>query len=142
MTFRQQMDPQTGAFTQEDLPNYSPAALVMMDYTWRLAGITEETDALNWNVRSGHEAAQGATFRLPTDGGQTAGMTYDGKGADLTLAGKSLGRIEGVARLVTGKTGAPQALLGISEKPEKITLRLMGRPARKLTIKPNERVVL
>ena len=142
MTFRQQMDPQTGKFTQEDLPNYSPAALVMMDYTWRLAGITEEAHALHWNVRPGHAAAEGANFRLPTDAGTTAAMTYDGKGAALSLAGKALGRIDGVVRLVTGKTGAPLALLGISEKPEKITLRLTGGSVRKLTIKPNERLSL
>ena len=142
MTFRQQMDPETGRFTQEDLPNYSPAALVMMDYTWRLAGVVEATEALHWNVRPGHAAADEARFSLPTDGGATAAMTYDGKGAGLSLAGKPLGRIDGVARLVTGKTGTAQAVLGISEKLEKITLRLTGRPARRLTIKPNERIAL
>lgn len=35
--FRQQMDPQTGAFTQADPSGYSPAALVFLDYTRRLS---------------------------------------------------------------------------------------------------------
>jgi len=142
MTFRQQMNPQTGAFTREDLPNYSPAALVMMDYTWRLAGVTEEADALHWNIRPDHTAACGAQFSLPTDGGATAGMRYEVRGAELKLAGKVLAHVDGVVRLVTSKTGTPQSLIGISEKPEKIALRLTGRPVRRLTIKPNERVVL
>ncbi|MFT4077066.1 MAG: alpha-L-rhamnosidase [Asticcacaulis sp.] len=142
MTFRQQLNPQTGAVMAEDLPNYSPAALVMMDFTWRLAGVVEARDTLHWNVRPGHAAAEEARFDLPTDAGAIATMAYDGKGAALTLAGKPLGRIEGMARLVTTKVGAPQALLGISEKTEKITLRLIGRPTRKLTIKPNERIAL
>ena len=142
MTFRQQMDPVSGTFTQEDLPNYSPAALVMMDYTWRLAGVTEERDALHWNVRTGHAVADHALFRLPTDRGGTAALTYDARGAVLTLSGKSLGRIDGVARLVTDKTGAATGLVGISEKPEKVKLRLANRPVRTLTIRPNERVAL
>ncbi len=35
--FRQQMDPQTGDFTQADPSGYSPAALVYLDYTRRLS---------------------------------------------------------------------------------------------------------
>jgi hypothetical protein len=34
--FRQQMDPQTGDFTQADSSGYSPAALVYLDFTRRL----------------------------------------------------------------------------------------------------------
>ena len=51
MTFRQQLDPLTGAFTHEGPPDYSPTALLMLDYTWRLAGVCEEGDSLEWNVR-------------------------------------------------------------------------------------------
>ena len=35
--FRQQMDPQTGAFTQDDPGGYTPTALVFLDFTHRLA---------------------------------------------------------------------------------------------------------
>ena len=142
MTFRQQMDPLSGKFTQEDLPNYSPAALVMMDYTWRLAGITEEPDALYWNIRPGHAVADHAQFRLPTDGGGMAMMAYDSKGATLRLSGNTFGHIDGVARLVTDKSGVAKALVGISEKSEKVKLRLVNRPVRTLTIRPNERIAL
>ena len=69
--FRQQMDPLTGGFSQEDPAGYSPCALVMLDYTWRLAGIVEEPDALHWNIRPEHAAAQSARFRLTSDTGRS-----------------------------------------------------------------------
>lgn len=50
--FRQQVDPETGQFTTGESSNYSPAALVMLDYTWRLA------DSIGWRVRIGHPRAQ------------------------------------------------------------------------------------
>jgi len=66
-TLRQQVDPLDGDFTQQDAPNYSPSALIMVDSTWRLAGVHEEPDALHWNVRPGHPAAESARFRMRTD---------------------------------------------------------------------------
>ena len=61
-TFRQQLDPLTGIFTQGDAPNYSPAALVMVDFTWRLAGVREEAGAIEWNVRPAHAELEAAIF--------------------------------------------------------------------------------
>jgi hypothetical protein len=34
--FRQQLDPQTGVFTQPDPGGYSPAALVFLEFAYRL----------------------------------------------------------------------------------------------------------
>src|SRR5262249_35889821 len=48
--FLQQMDPLTGRFTP-DRGNYSPAALVFVDFTWRLRGVRAVRDTLEWNVR-------------------------------------------------------------------------------------------
>jgi hypothetical protein len=143
LTFRQQADPQTGFFSLEDAPGYSPTSLVMMDYTWRLAGVHEEPEALHWNVRPGHPAAESARFGMRTDGGRHAAMSYSGHGADLSLAGKPLGRIEGGAvRLVTDKAGMPLALLGISEEPQRVTARLAGQKPREVAVKANQRVGL
>jgi hypothetical protein len=140
-SFRQQIDPETGAFTHgEDQPRYSPCALVMVDYSWRLVGVVEEPDALHWNVRPRHPAAAGAQLALPTDKGGTATMVYNAKGATLTLSGKPIGQIEGgAARLITATDGTPQALLGIEPKPQRVTLRLAGRSPRTLTLHPNGR---
>jgi hypothetical protein len=82
MTFRQQIDPLSGVFSQEDAPGYSPCALVMIDYTWRLAGMTEAPESLFWNVRPGHPAAESAMFDLRTDQGDDAQMRYDAQGAE------------------------------------------------------------
>ncbi len=143
MTFRQQMDPLNAVFTKEDTPNYSPVSLVMMDYTWRLAGVREELDGLHWNVRPGHPAAESARFRVRTDAGRDAEMRYDNHGAELSLGGKRLGRIEsGVVRLVTNKAGVPQALLGISEQPQKVMIRLVNQAPRQVAVRPNQWIAL
>ena len=54
-TFLQQMDPVDGTFTK-DTGDYSPAALVFLDFTWRLAGVRQVGDVLEWNVRPPAEA--------------------------------------------------------------------------------------
>jgi hypothetical protein len=141
--FRQQIDPLDGSFTQEDAPKYSPSALVMVDYTWRLAGICEEHDELHWNIRPGYPAAESADFHLRTNDGRDAELHYREHGAELSFAGKPLARIEsGAARLVTDKSGAAVALTGICEEPQKIVFRLADRQQRALTVRPNEKIAL
>ncbi len=135
-TFRQQMDPLTGAFNAEDPAGYSPAALVMMDYTWRLAGIDETGEHLNWNIRPGHPAAQGAVFTMTTDGGRTAELRYGKDGATLSLAGRPVAAVSGTGRVTTDKTGAPVSATGIDLRPQKMTLRVNGRDTR-LVLTPN-----
>ena len=137
-SFRQQLDPATGEFTRGGESGYSPAALVMIDYTWRLAGIREDEDSLHWNVRPGHPAARSASFRLRTDAGRTAELRYDDHGAELHLGGKPLGRIEaGAARVVTDRDGTPKGLVGISGQPQKIAIKWAGRAQREITVQPN-----
>lgn len=142
-TFRQQVDPLTGDFTPADAPDYSPCALVMVDYTWRLAGITEEPGELRWNVRPAHPAAESARFRLKTDEGREAVLRYDAQGAELSLVGRPLGRIGGAAaRLVTDQAGHPRALCGIAEQPQQVTLQLAGQAPRTVALEPNQSVAL
>jgi hypothetical protein len=143
ITFRQQLDPLTGEFTREGPPNYSPTALLMLDYTWRLAGVREEGDSLEWNLRFGHPAARSAFFRMRTDANRAAEIRYDRRGAELRLAGKLLGRVDsGVARLVTDSRGLPRELVGISEQPQKVAIRLADRPQREVELQPNARIAL
>jgi hypothetical protein len=143
MTFRQQMDPLDGVFSSQGSPNYSPVSLVLIDYTWRLAGVREDFDTLDWNVRPGHPAAESARFHVRTNAGRDAEMRYDARGADLSLGGKPLARIEsGAVRLVTNPSGVPQALVGISQQPQKIALRLANRQPRAVVVRPNETIAL
>jgi hypothetical protein len=115
----------------------------MLDYTWRLAGVREEADTIEWNVRPGHPAAQSTLFRMRTDGGRIAEMNYDRRGAELHLGGKVLGRIDsGVARLITDSAGVPKALIGISEQPQNVAIRLTGRALQRVTLQTNMRVAL
>ncbi len=142
-SLRQQLDPVTGKFTQSDEPGYSPAALVMLDYTWRLSGVREEGEALHWNVRPGHASSQQARFVLQTDGGSRAEMRYDASGVDLRLDGGTLSRLQsGTARLVTDRRGVPRMLVGIHPEPQRVQLTLQGRPLRTVSVGPNERVSL
>ena len=134
-TFRQQIDPMTGDFNQGDMPAYSPAALLMVDFTWRLAGPREEGETLEWNIRP----MQGSRFSLPFDHGRTAAITYAGKSATLHLDGRVLGTLAaGPARLVTDKQGQPKQLVGITQKEEIVTLTLHPHAPRHFTLQPNQ----
>jgi hypothetical protein len=69
-------------------------------------------------------------------------MHYDAKGADLIVSGKPVCRIEGVTRLTTDQNGALRSLIGISEKPQSVALRLSGRPARRIVVAANQSIAL
>jgi hypothetical protein len=143
VTFRQQIDPVTGEFTKAGQPSYSPAALVMVDFTWRMAGVREEADHLEWNVRPGHAAAQFARFSIRFGKSHTAAMVYDEKGATLHLDGRRLGRIEsGAARLITDQQGRLKRLVSISENAETVSVKMGSRVAQHWTLRANQQVQL
>jgi hypothetical protein len=143
MTFRQQVDPLTGIFTQGDAPNYSPAALVMFDFTWRLAGVREESDTLEWNARPGHAASRNAGFAIVFDKNHRASMRYDETGAALFLDERQIGHIDsGIVRLVTDKRGRPKTLVGISERVETVSLSIGYHTLRKKVLQPDEFISL
>jgi hypothetical protein len=142
-TFRQQLDPLTGEFTQADKPGYSPAALVMMDFTWRLAGVREVEDGLEWNVRPGCAASKEARFAVRLAEGRTAALAYSGKGAALTLDDRRVLRVEqGIARVVGDKQGRPVKLVGIGEHVEHVVLRINGGAVKRFSLEPNQQIAL
>jgi hypothetical protein len=140
-SFRQQLDPLTGTFTTGDLPNYSPACLVLYDFTWRLAGVREEQDHLHWNIRPDSSASANAQFRVSVRNG-IANMRYSGRAAKLILASQQIGEVEGTARLVTDDTGKPLSVTGVSLTPQQVALRLDGIPHRHIRLKPNQTIPL
>jgi hypothetical protein len=144
MSFRQQLDPLNGEFTKGDAPDYSPAGLVMLDYTWRLAGVREqESGSLEWNVRPGHRATRSALFRMRTDAGRTAEMKYDRQGAELRLGAKLVARVDsGTVRSVTDSEGTAGAMVGISEQSQRVAIRLPGQAVRQVTLQANVLVAL
>ena len=137
-SMRQQLDPLTGRFTQEDAPGYSPAALVMVDYTWRLVGFHEDADTIHWNIRPKHPAAKGTTLSRRTDDGRIATIHYNGQGATLTLDGTRVARIDdGAARLTTDRNGNPTALRGIEPGLQRIRLSVANRSPVQLNLAAN-----
>jgi hypothetical protein len=137
-TFRQQMDPETGVFTEGGSKGYSPAALVLVDYTWRLAGIVEVAKRIQWNVRPGCAAAEGTTFTLKLKAGKEAQMRYRKDGAELWLAGSKLADVTGTARVELDGGGLD--IVGITTEHQKVAIaRKQWGAVQRLTIAPNER---
>jgi hypothetical protein len=139
-SFRQQLDPVTGEFTQSGSASYSPAALVLYDYTWRLAGVRRCDDELHWNIHPDCPAAQNGTFRTHVDrGGAVAELRYLPHSAELSLNGKPIAQLEGGARLITGLDGAPHAIVGLLTTVTTVKVRLHGQESRHITLDPNQR---
>ena len=139
-TFRQQLDPMTGEFTDGGSKGYSPAALVLVENTWRLAGIREDAGLIEWSVRPGCSAAEGGRFALKTNSGMMMEMKYEKGGADLMRAGKKIARIDGTARLVTDLYGAAVDLVGIVDGEQTVTLTRPKSGVRTVTLTGNERI--
>lgn len=135
--FRQQMNPWTGDFTETDPGGYSPAALVYVDYLWRLHGVRKAGDELEWNLRA--PKGERTEFRLKAGRG-TALLEYKKGIAELTLHGKKLVTVRGTGRLITDPDGKLVAAVGTSERPVDLMVTLAGRKSRKLRVLPNERV--
>jgi hypothetical protein len=138
--FRQQMDPLTGEFTLADPGGYSPAALVFLDFLWRLSGVRQQDDRLEWNVRS--PASRVHSKFAATVGAVTAELIYDGPHAELRLAARRIAQVSGTVRLLTSPSGELQAAVGTAENDSVVTLRLPGRHTRALRIAPNQRLDL
>ena len=135
--FRQQLNPWTGAFTEGTPGGYSPAALVFVDFLWRLHGVRETGDELEWNVR----APQGAWMEFSLKVGHgTARLKYRKDTAELMLHGKTLATVRGVGRVITDHTGRLVAAVGTAEKPVELAITLPGQKARRVHLLPNERV--
>jgi hypothetical protein len=137
--FRQQMDPLTGEFTQSGSPGYSPAALVFVDFTWRLAGVRRLDDrSLEWNIRPGF-AGENAAFRLRLSPTSVAELKYTGNTAELYIHDHMIYRVAGTVRLITNHEGTwLTAKRGITDHPMSVTLHDAQGKAQHFTVKPNE----
>ena len=140
--FRQQMDPETGVFTEGGSKGYSPAALVMVDSTWRLAGVREEPDQLEWNVRPTCAAADGSLFQTHLKSGVLAEMRYTNGGADLFLGGKPLARVQGTARLLTKPDGHALQLVGIADPAQAVELTWAHGRRERFNIPVNKKLAV
>lgn len=138
--FRQQMDPETGDFTLADPAGYSPAALTCLDFVWRLCGVRQQGDGIEWNVRP--PADKGRSNFMRKIGPTTAEIRYDGERAELLIAGRRVAVVTGTARLLTSKDGSLQSAVGIAETEQQVTIEGSGKGQRAFLIRPNERMEL
>jgi hypothetical protein len=140
-TFRQQLDPETGVFTEGGSKGYSPAALVLVDYTWRLAGVREEDGQIEWNVRPGSVAAEGATYSLKTRSGKVAEMRYGNGKTELRLGGRPFATVWGTVRIRTFEAMAALSLTGIADGKQRVKIQWASGRAETWSIRPNQSAV-
>jgi len=136
----QQMDPLDGKFSTQDPGGYSPAALVMLDFTWRLFGVRWENDRIEWNCRQPDNAAR-TTFALRTPRG-TALLQHTVGESVLSLGGKELLRVKGAARIVTDTNGKAISLVGTDAEASEIHLSWAGGRHLVRQVAPNAAVNL
>jgi hypothetical protein len=133
--FLQQMDPVDGTFT-DDTGDYSPAALVFMDFTWRLAGVRQVEDTLEWNVRPPAAGVRSRFTRrvAPT---QIAEIRYASGRAELLINEKVQYATSSVVRLVTSLDGGPRAVTGIASAEVHAVLQRVSGKSIDVSVQPN-----
>jgi hypothetical protein len=136
--FRQQMDPLSGVFTA-DAGGYSPAALVLLDFVWRLSGVREQDDGLEWNVRP---PAKGKAQFAAKIHGASAELAHDNDGAEMRVGGKRIAQVTGVVRITTTPQGDLRAATGVALENTAVRIRIQGKPDRSFRIAANETVDL
>lgn len=137
--FLQQMDPETGVFTQ-DRGGYSPAALVLIDSAWRLYGVRHAAATLEWNCRT----PDGATYCRSSvaAGGSVATLENSTHASILKLDGRQIAELRGTGRLITDLRGRPLRAIGTSAQAASIKLTPNGAASRTLRLLPDAAVVL
>ena len=138
--FYQQIDPLDGTATQ-DPGKYSPAALVLFDFTWRLAGVRRVEDNLEWNIRPPENATR-ATYRLQVTPTRIAELRYDAGRAELLLNGKLLCRTSSTVRLLTDLDGKIRGAAGIAPEKTKVVLQGVSSEQPAFFIEPNAKLKL
>jgi hypothetical protein len=132
--FLQQMDPVNGAFTS-DKGDYSPAALVFIDYTWRFAGVRQIRESLEWNLTPGDVRSR---YRLQVSSTRTAEIQYAPGSAQAFLNGRLLYRTGNTVRLITDLDGNLQRVTGIAAAKTDVKLDLASGKSLRFPVEPNK----
>ncbi|MGO9642662.1 MAG: MGH1-like glycoside hydrolase domain-containing protein [Candidatus Acidiferrales bacterium] len=138
--FYQQMDPATGECTTTDPNDYSPAALVFLDFLWRLHGVRQDGEQLEWNCRRPENSAE-TIFSVTTKSG-AASLKYASEDAELSLGGKVILRIKGTGRVITDANQKPLQVVGTAEEPGELILRWPDGKTKRLHTHPNTTIAL
>src|SRR5215469_9615807 len=138
--FLQQMDPLTGRFTP-DAESYSPAALAFVEFTWRLSGIRETGDSLEWNLRPLNPDAR-ASFRLRLKNGRTAEIRYALGTVEALLNGKRVIKTGATVRLISDFEGQLLRAVGIASRSSAVAWQDNQGHQHRFSIQPNEAQIL
>lgn len=138
--FMQQMDPLNGKFTA-DKKDYSPAALVLFDFTWRLAGVRSVGDHLEWNVRPPEKKIR-SSYTLGLSPTRIATLKYASGKAELSLNGKLLCRTNDTVRLITDKDGKLVSAAGIAPGEVKVVLEHPSKHKQTFSVSQNVSVAI
>ena len=138
--FLQQMDPVDGTFTN-DTGDYSPAALVFLDFTWRLSGVRQAGTTLEWNVRPPEQNIH-SSYRLQVTPTKTVELKYASGHAELFLKEKLLYRTNDVVRLTTDLDGKLVSGTGIATEKTKVKIRLASGHEQQFSIESNTTMTL
>lgn len=133
--FLQQMDPVDGTFT-EDLGDYSPAALVFLDFTWRLSGVGQEGDALEWNLRPPADEVR-SIFRLRVSPTRVAEIRYAAGRAELFINDDLQYTTSDTVRLVTDLGGEIRSVAGIASAETRVVLERPSGARIEFWVQPN-----
>jgi hypothetical protein len=136
--FLQQMDPLDGQFTP-DLGDYSPAALILVDFTWRLAGVRQDGDLIEWNIRP---PAPGvcSSYELRLTPTAIAELKYKSGRGELILNGKLICATSSTVRLVTDQNGKFKKAAAISPRTITVELQHASGVKHSFSIAPNASV--
>ena len=108
----------------------------MLDFTWRLYGVRQRGERLEWNCRL-PEGSQKVETTLPLKGGDASLVTTP-QGSELRLNGRRLARVSGAVRLVTDGRGALLALEGTQGDAQSVRVEVEGHKPIQVTIAPDE----
>lgn len=133
--FLQQLDPNTGIFTP-DVGDYSPAALVFTDFTWRLSGVRQLGDELEWNLRP--EANKRSSFRLRVSPTIIAELHYRGREARAVINGRAVCQSKQTVRIVTDQRGSIRRAVGLAAEKTDVLLKPVSGRGKRFTIGPNQ----
>jgi hypothetical protein len=135
---RQQMDPLTGEFSMADPSGYSPAALVLLDYVWRLYGVRTEGESIEWNCRRPDKSAR-MESSVSTPLGPAV-LRHSQEESVLILAGKTIVRVNGIVRIVTDLHGKNAHFVGIHSETVKVNLHWANGGSEVVTVPTNTTV--
>jgi hypothetical protein len=138
--FLQQMDPVDGKFTA-DTGDYSPAGLLFIDFTWRLAGVRRIENTLEWNVRPSPNVIH-SSYRLKVVPTLTAEIRYSSGQADLLLNDKPFCSTNNVARVITDLDGSLRSATGIGSETISVVLRHVSGQKQRFSLEPNGTIKL